>query len=75
MSADTGIDNCPFCDGIARTESVPYESLTGINAGAHYFWVQCVSCAAQGGWGRSVGMAIRLWNTRAPAEACKAGKS
>ncbi len=55
---------CPFCGG----EGIPSKDLRDgcldgePDAYAHY--VRCRSCAAQGGWTKTPGNAVRLWNTR-----------
>lgn len=49
---------CPFCSE-ARTELVPVADPRGA-----VFVVRCLSCAAEGGWAKTEGNAIRHWNMR-----------
>lgn len=57
---------CPFCGGLGRRRRVlrdGYEHFQNDrDAWAHY--VVCRSCAAQGGWAKSVSGAARWWNMR-----------
>lgn len=51
---------CPFC-GESRTEVHPTVDPRG-----EIFVVRCLSCAAEGGWGKSEGTAVAHWNLRVP---------
>lgn len=52
---DQQIKNCPHCDGqpIRVGPNVYYK-----------FSIRCISCAAEGGWGKSAEAAARMWNMR-----------
>lgn len=58
---------CPFCDG----EGLPRKALRDGYAGdwendpdAYAYFIICRACACQGGWAKSEGSAIKLWNLR-----------
>jgi len=58
--------DCPFCGG--RPVEKPAKQLRdGCKQGesdAYAYFVVCKSCACQGGWMKSYGGAIRLWQMR-----------
>ena len=58
---------CPFCDG----EGLPRKALRDGYIGdwendpdAYAYFIICRACACQGGWAKSEGGAIKLWNLR-----------
>ena len=60
---------CPFCGGCAELhEQLRGDQAPGDADARAYFYV-CGSCAAVGGWGKSEGTALRMWNLRAPGNA------
>jgi len=57
---------CPFCGGNPHLTSVlrdGYADYQDDPDARAYFYV-CHSCAAEGGWGKSKGTALRCWNMR-----------
>ena len=60
---------CPFCGGWGRQSKVlrdgydKWKDDPEGEAWAHF--VVCNSCSAQGGWAKTPGNAVRLWNARA----------
>ena len=55
---------CPFCGGQAEL----HKELRGGHAPdeveAYAYFYICSSCACTGGWGKSEGAALRMWNMR-----------
>jgi len=66
----SAVKSCRFCGGEGILDKVlraGYQDCQDDpDAFAHF--VRCRSCAADGGWGKSVGRAIRLWNMRQSSE-------
>jgi len=54
-------DLCPFCGGEANLDSM---DVTSSDDDEKHYYYRCVSCAAEGGWGRSPASAQRMWNMR-----------
>ena len=58
---------CPFCGDTSlvldSTVRDGYEQCQA-DPDAHAFAIRCGSCAATGGWGKSVGRALGQWNMR-----------
>ena len=52
---------CPFCGGQARKQRTTLE--IGNIKEPRYF-VSCISCAAEGGWAKTEGGAVRNWEMR-----------
>lgn len=50
---------CPFCGGAALLETIH-----GYSDVETQYYVHCLSCAAEGGWGKSEGAARACWNRR-----------
>lgn len=64
------VEKCPFCGGKAVLDSVlrdGYEKCPDDPDARAYFY-RCMSCAAQGGWSKRQGGALRCWNVRIEAE-------
>lgn len=56
---------CPFCGGVGEMyRERRFPTLPDDYDGAWAYWVACRSCAAQGGWGKSMGTALDRWNWR-----------
>ena len=58
---------CPFCGGLGVLDSIlrdGYENDQDDPDSQAYF-IRCKSCASNGGWAKSPGGALRLWNMRA----------
>lgn len=60
---------CPFCGGklpiLDRKMREGYDSWPD-DPDAYAYSYRCRACAATGGWGKSEGSALRLWNLRTP---------
>jgi Lar family restriction alleviation protein len=54
---------CPFCGGEAELDHVEHEQRIVDDLTTKFFY-RCVSCACNGGWGRSESGALRYWNMR-----------
>ncbi len=52
------LKKCPFCGGKGSIRFAPHDEVDT------EYWIVCHSCAAQGGWMKSKGGAIRMWNMR-----------
>ena len=62
---------CPFCGGQPSLHVRPRDGHDpGAEGGRAYFYT-CDSCAAVGGWGKSEGSALRLWNMRSVGQLCR----
>lgn len=58
------LKECPFCGGIGLMKSGPHDDYDV------EYWVQCHSCAAQGGWMKNKSGAIHMWNSRHLTQQC-----
>ena len=54
---------CPFCGGEGLLESVEH----GKGSEERDWYYRCRSCACEGPWFKTKGLALRFWNTRAAA--------
>jgi len=57
---------CPFCGGDTNIDKIlrdGYEKYPD-DPDAFAYVVRCISCAAEGGWAKTEGNAIRNWNMR-----------
>ena len=61
IKADTP---CPFCGGQAELHKQLRDGHEPYEAEAYAYFYICASCAACGGWGKSEGTALRLWDMR-----------
>ena len=55
---------CPFCGGYAELHKQLRGGHTPDEPEAYAYFYSCASCACAGGWGKSEGTALRLWNMR-----------
>jgi Lar family restriction alleviation protein len=58
---------CPFCGGRAELRDALREGRAPHDADARAYFYTCDSCAAVGGWAKSSGSALRMWNMRPAA--------
>lgn len=55
---------CPFCGGRAELHSQLREGHVPDAPDSHAYFYVCDSCACTGGWGKSDGIALRMWDMR-----------